>query len=143
MQFTPIGVIHSPYIDSGPRQSIPDAEGDFHIVIDPACEKGLFGLEKYSHIYILYWLHRQTEPLEWVITPHHNNANPIGLFASRTPLRPNPIGLALVKLRQIDGNTLHISGIDALDGTPVLDIKPYHPGLDSLPLHSHKTQGGS
>ncbi len=136
MQFIPIGVIHSPYIDSGPRQSIPDAEGDFHIVIDPAFEQGLFRLEKYAHIYVIYWLHHVSGPLEWIITPHHDNANPSGLFATRTPLRPNPIGLALVELRQIDGNLIHISGIDALNGTPVLDIKPYHPGLDSPPLQS-------
>lgn len=136
MQFHPIGVIHSPYIDSGPRQSCPDAKGDFHIVINPEYEKGLFRLEKWSHIYVIYWLHRVSEPLEWIITPHHNNANPSGLFATRTPLRPNPIGLALVELRHVEGNILHISGIDALDATPVLDIKPYHPGLDSLPLQT-------
>jgi tRNA (adenine37-N6)-methyltransferase len=143
MQFHPIGVIHSPYIDSGPRQSIPDAEGDFHIVIDPVNEKGLFRLESRSHIFVLYWLHRQTESLEWVITPHHNDANPVGLFASRTPLRPNPIGLALVQLIRVEENILYISGIDALDGTPVLDIKPYFPGLDSTPLKTFNTSGDS
>jgi len=138
MQFHPIGVIHSPYIESGPRQSIPDAEGNFCIVINSEYEKGLFQLDKYSHIYVIYWLHRVSEPLEWVITPHHNDAKPVGLFASRTPLRPNPIGLALVELRQVQDNILHISGIDALDGTPVLDIKPYHPGLDSLPFLTNR-----
>jgi tRNA (adenine37-N6)-methyltransferase len=143
MQFHPIGIIHSPYIDSGPRQSIPDAKGDFCIVIDPAYKKGLYRLDERTYIYVLYWLHRLTEPIEWIITPHHNNANPVGLFASRTPLRPNPIGLALVKLRSVEGNILHISGIDALDGTPVLDIKPYHPGLDSLPLQTDQPKGNS
>ncbi|MDX9864454.1 MAG: tRNA (N6-threonylcarbamoyladenosine(37)-N6)-methyltransferase TrmO [Anaerolineaceae bacterium] len=143
MQFHPIGFIHSPYIDSGPRQSIPDAEGDFHIVIDPAFEKGLFRLEERAHIYVLYWLNRITEPVKWIITPHHNDANPVGLFASRTPLRPNPIGLALVELRNVEANILHISGIDALDGTPVLDIKPYFPGLDSPPLTSFNPKGDS
>lgn len=137
MKFQPIGIIHSPYIDNGPRQSIPDAKGDFNIVIKTEYEKGLFQLEKYSHIYVIYWLNRVSEPIEWIITPHHNNANPVGLFASRTPLRPNPIGLALVELRQVQGNIINISGIDALDGTPVLDIKPYHPGLDSLPFQSN------
>lgn len=137
MQFQPIGVIHTPYTDNGPRQSYPNAEGNFCIMIYPEFEKGLFRLEKHSHIYVIYWLHRVSEPLEWVITPHHDNANPSGLFATRTPLRPNPIGLALVELRQIEGNTLYISGIDALNDTPVLDIKPYYPGLDSLPLQSY------
>ena len=143
MQFHPIGVIHSPYIDSGPRQSNPDAEGDFHIIIDREYEQGLFHLEKYGHIYVIYWLHRVSKPLKWIITPHHDDANPVGLFASRTPLRPNPIGLALVRLHSIEGNILHISGIDALDGTPVLDIKPYHPGLDSLPLQTDTPKGDS
>lgn len=141
MKFNSIGIIHSPYVESGPRQSYPNAEGDFRIVIDPVYEKGLFRLEDYTHIYVIYWLDRITGPLEWIITPHHNHNHQIGLFASRTPLRPNPIGLALVELREVEGNILHISGIDALDGTPVLDIKPYHEGLDSTPLQPYYPKG--
>lgn len=143
MQFHPIGIIHTPYTEHAPRQSITDAEGVFYISIDPANERGLFRLEKHSYIFVIYWLDRQTEPIDWVVTPHHGQATPVGLFASRTPLRPNPIGLSLVKLLGVDGNILHISGIDALDGTPVLDIKPYYPGLDSTPLKSFNPPGDS
>lgn len=131
MLFHPIGIIHTPYKEKAPRQPVPDDKGDFHIIIDPVYEPGLTNLDKHKHIFVLFWLDRQHHPLEMTVTPHHENAVPGGFFASRTPNRPNPIGLSLVQLISLENNILHISSIDALDGTPVLDIKPYFHSLDS------------
>lgn len=133
MQFHPIGIIHTPYIDQAPRQPVADEEGDFYIVIDPMYHAGLAKIEKHSHIYVIFWLDRLNEPVEMTVTPHHDQAAPVGLFASRSPKRPNPIGLSLVKLKSVEDNILYISGIDALNGTPVLDIKPHFPTLDAIP----------
>lgn len=132
MQFTPIGFIHTPYLDKAPRQPIPDEPGNFHIAMLPEWVEGLYQLDKHAYIYVLFWLDRQDEPIDMLVTPHHDQAQPVGFFASRTPKRPNPIGLSLVQLKKVEDNILFISGIDALDGTPVLDIKPYFQGLDSI-----------
>lgn len=139
---TPIGYIHTPYLDSAPRQPVPDEAGEFYITIRPAYEEGLDQLGKHKFIYILFWLDRQTEPVEMIVTPHHDLAHPVGLFASRTPRRPNPIGLSLVQLKRVEKNILYISGIDALNETPVLDIKPFFPGLDSVPPPIQSPQVG-
>ena len=132
MQIHPIGFIHSPYLEKAHRQPVPDDLGDFYITILPEWVDGLYQLGKHAYIYVLFWLDRQTEPIDRLVTPHYDQAQPVGFFASRTPKRPNPIGLSLVQLKRIENNILHISGIDALDGTPVLDIKPHFPGLDSI-----------
>jgi tRNA-Thr(GGU) m(6)t(6)A37 methyltransferase TsaA len=98
------------------------------IVIDPEWEPALAGLEDYSHLHVLFWLDRAERPSE---PPPPRPAEgretlpPVGLFATRTPRRPNPIGLAVVRLVRRDGNRLRVIGLDAWDGTPVLDLKGY------------------
>ena len=103
------------------------------IMIDSNLAEALDGLEEYSHIIVLYWMHHAASgemPLK--IHPRGDKERPIrGLFATRTPNRPNPIGKATVRLLQRQGNILRVEGLDALDGTPVLDIKPYISGYDS------------
>jgi len=105
------------------------------IVIDGSLTQALDGLEDFSHIIVLYWIHRLTSqevPLK--IHPRGRQELPLtGLFATRTPNRPNRIGKATVRLLQRRGNILKVKGLDALDGTPVIDIKPYLPGYDSAP----------
>ena len=128
--FTPIGVVHSPYSEPAgmPIQTVaaPGVAGT--VVLDPAYASGLNDIGGFSHLWLLVYLHRmQGYALE--VTPYMDD-KPHGLFATRSPRRPNPIGLSLVRLVRVEGATLHIEDIDLLDGTPVLDIKPYIPRLD-------------
>ena len=103
------------------------------IVIDSSLTEALDGLEEFSHIIVLYWMHQAASgkaPLK--VHPMRREELPlVGLFATRSPNRPNPIGKATVRLHQRQGNILRVEGLDALDGTPVIDIKPYIPGYDS------------
>ena len=104
------------------------------IEIDPQYEKGLMGLENFSHITVLYWFDRNDTPEQRRILqvhPRKNEANPLtGVFATHAPVRPNPIALTICKLLAIEGCRLHIESIDALDGSPVLDIKAYIPSRE-------------
>ena len=105
------------------------------IVVNNSLTEALDGLEEFSHIIILYWMHqvRTTGQLPLKVHPKANQELPIvGLFASRSPKRPNPVGKATVRLLQRQGNILKVKGLDAIDGTPVIDIKPYLPGYDSV-----------
>lgn len=103
------------------------------IIIDSHLTGALDGLEEFSHIIVLYWMHRLTSvevPLK--VRPRGKQDLPmVGLFASRSPVRPNPIGKSMARLLQRQGNILRVRGLDALNGTPVIDIKPYIPGYDS------------
>ena len=102
------------------------------IVIDSSLTEALDGIEEFSHIIVLFWIHRLTEkepPLKQ--RPMSQKDRPLrGLFALRTPNRPNPIGKTTVRLLERRGNILRVEGLDALDGSPVIDIKPYMPGYD-------------
>lgn len=106
------------------------------LIIDSSFEQCLDGLEEFSHLIVLYWMHR-VSPEERSITKVHprGNANsPLtGIFATRSPARPNPIGVITVRLLEHKGNILKVSGLDAIDGTPLIDIKPLLPGYDSAP----------
>ena len=130
--FQSIGTIHTPYFAfNTPHQPIPDAPGDFWITLNPDYADALKTLDTFNYIYVLYLLDKVTPPVELLTTSPWAPENEIGLFASRSPNRPNPIGLSIVKVREINGNEIVISGIDAYNGTPLLDIKPYIHFLDS------------
>ncbi len=103
------------------------------IEINPELTEALEGLEGFSHIIVLYWLHRAVFDKNTLKTYPMGNQNVSlqGLFAVRTPRRPNPIGLSTVRLLSRRGNILEVQGLDAIDGSIVLDIKPYIPGYDS------------
>jgi tRNA-Thr(GGU) m(6)t(6)A37 methyltransferase TsaA len=104
------------------------------IVVDTSLSEALDGLEGYSHIIVLYWLHRATDTGKMVLKVHPkgNKELPlVGLFASRSPYRPNPVGRKIVRLLKHQGSILWVEGLDAIDKTPVIDIKPYIPGYDS------------
>jgi len=85
--------------------------------------KGLDGIEDWSHIYVIFWMHRILDKEKMLV--HPGGRRNVGIFATRAPVRPNPIGLTLVELVKREENVLYVRGLDALDGTPVLDIKPY------------------
>ncbi len=98
---------------------------------------GLLGVEEYSHLIVLYWIHlrdndRNRRTLR-VTPPRHDGAPLTGVFACRSPSRPNPIGLSVVELESVDGCRLRVKGLDALEGSPIVDLKPYQPRADSVP----------
>jgi len=103
------------------------------IVVDESLTEALDGLEEFSHIMVLYWMHQVPAPgkLPLKVHPRGRQELPlVGLFATRSPRRPNPVGLATVRLIQRRGNILEVEGLDAIDGTPVIDIKPFLPDYD-------------
>ncbi len=128
--FQPVGVVRSPFTDTA---GIPKGRGAEHtaegvLELDSALEPGLTDIEGFSHLFVIWVFHRG-EPAELCgTTPLDQRAH--GVFASRSPRRPNPIGLTVVELVRREGHLLHVRGIDMLDGTPILDIKPY---LSSIP----------
>ena len=105
------------------------------IIIDPDLAEALDNLDEFSHIIILYWMHRIDHLRGFPIKVHpkgRRDKTPVGVFASRSPDRPNPIGKTTVRLIARQGNKLKVEGLDAINGTPVIDIKPYLPDYDSV-----------
>jgi tRNA-Thr(GGU) m(6)t(6)A37 methyltransferase TsaA len=98
----------------------------------PEYEPGLKDLDGFSHIYLIYAFHQAPEGYALTVTPFLDK-EPKGLFATRYPRRPNPLGLSVVRLVGRRGPVLHVEGIDVLDGTPLLDLKPYVPRFDAFP----------
>ena len=99
--------------------------------------QGLLGLEKHSHLIVLYWLHQRDNDehrkVLQVTPPRHPGAPLTGVFACRSPSRPNPVGLSVVRLIEVKKCRLTVEGLDAFQGSPVIDIKPYLPRSDSVP----------
>ncbi len=131
MDVTPIGIVHSPFQQALGTPVQPfcaeGAEGQIEL-FDPYVE-GLQDLDGFQRIWVLFWCHRASRPKLTVI-PYRDTVEH-GLFATRAPARPNPIGLSSVRLQAISGNLLRVGELDILDGTPVLDIKPYVSQYDS------------
>jgi len=121
----PIGIIHSPYkiSDDVPIQSKFGGDITAWIELKTKYIKGLKDLDQFSHAIILYFFH-QSKQEQLIGNPFLENKNH-GIFAIRSPHRPNHIGLSIVKIKQIKGDKLYFSEVDVLDGTPILDIKPY------------------
>lgn len=130
MEIRPIGVIRTPFEDAEGMPIQPSgAEGIRGTVeVLPEFEEGLKDLGGFSHVTLIYYFHRAKEH-RLVVTPFMDST-PRGVFATRAPTRPNPIGLSTVRLMAVRGNVLTIEGVDMLDGTPLLDIKPYVPEFD-------------
>ncbi len=127
-----VGVAHTPYESVAPRQPARQADGTFAIEIFDEFSAGLRGLDSFSHVYILSYLHRSRGWSLTVTPPWQRPADRrhVGLFASRSPNRPSPIGLTLTDLRGIEGNRLITGPLDLFNGTPVLDVKPHVASLD-------------
>ena len=133
MQYRPIGVARSPLSTPGapPFQStFSSAEGTIEVF--PDFQEGLASVEGFSHLILLSHLDR-AERHSLVERPLSDGVTPHGIFASRHFNRPNPIGLSYVALHEIRDGLLHVSGLDLLDGTPILDIKPYVTAFDTIP----------
>lgn len=128
--YRPIGVIRTPFtdLDGMPIQAVGASGVRGTIELDPALVAGLADLDGFSHLVLLYHLHRM-ERSALTVTPFLDTV-PHGIFATRSPARPNPIGLSTVRLVGIRGAILDIEEVDVLDGTPLLDIKPYVPAFD-------------
>jgi len=128
-----IGIIKTPYTDKAPYQATNDDEGDFRIILDPEYRDGLFELEKFNYIIIFFYLHKKEDGFTLKVTPPWAHGKQVGLFASRSPSRPNRIGISVVRIKKIINNEIHTYGLDIFDGTPLLDIKPYIKDIDSKP----------
>lgn len=125
LSMQPIGYVRSPFSET---QAIPKGLGAKHVEegileIQAEFEAGLADIEGFSHLYVI-WAFDRSEGCNLVVTPPTDD-RPHGVFATRAPRRPNPIGLTVVELLRHDGPRLHVRGIDMLEGTPILDIKPY------------------
>jgi len=147
--YRPIGTIHSPFqdVEGVPIQPTGAYNVRGFVEVLPELAEGLKDLDGFSHVILLYHFHR-VQQARLMVTPFLDS-QPHGVFATRAPVRPNPIGLSVVKLLGIDQNILHIENVDIVDGTPLLDIKPYVPEFDQHPadrvgwLEQTKAQVGS
>lgn len=128
----PIGEIRTPYRAHAPYQPQPDDAGLFQLHLAPEFAPALRGIERFTYIYVLFYAHHAGAP-EITVRPPWAPETVQGLFATRSPARPNPIGLSIVRLLGVEGAVLTTSGLDAFDGSPILDIKPYLDGLDAKP----------
>ncbi len=129
--YTPIGVVHSPFttLEGMPLQTVAAQGIPGTVDLEPAFRKGVQDLEAFSHLILLTHLHRMTGyALE--VTPYLDD-QPHGIFATRSPRRPNPLGLSVVRLIATEEGRLLIEDVDLLDGTPLLDLKPYVPAFDA------------
>src|SRR5271155_2599123 len=127
-----IGRIHTPWKR---REDCPkngrESDAACTIELDPRWVGGLKGLETVSHVLVLYWMDQARRDL--VLQSPHHYAERRGTFALRSPVRPNPIAVSVARVVRIEGNELSVIGLDCLDGTPLLDLKPYFASTDSVP----------
>ena len=130
--YRPIGVLRSEHTVAGetPIQPVYAKGCQGRAEVLPEFAEGLTDLEGFSHVYIIYHSH-QAQPAKMKVKPFMQDAEH-GVFATRAPCRPNPIGISIVELVRREGNVLYIDGVDVLDGTPLLDIKPYTAKFDRI-----------
>lgn len=117
IEMTPIGLVKR----SSPRENEKDRNLVSKIVFRKKFARGLASIENWSHVYVIFWMHKVSNKEKVLIHPREK----VGIFATRAPIRPNPVGLTLVEVVKREKNVLWVRGLDALNGTPVLDIKPY------------------
>lgn len=139
LTLTPIGVVHSPHSERrhAPRQATlePDTRGTIELFPERGFENALNDIDTWTHLWVVFWFHLNTGWRPMVRPPRGSRRR--GVFSTRSPHRPNPIGLSAVTLERRQGLVLHVKELDLLDGTPVLDIKPYVPYSDCLPNAKH------
>jgi tRNA-Thr(GGU) m(6)t(6)A37 methyltransferase TsaA len=130
--FRPIGIVRNE-VKEPKRGGWEEVASE--VVIEEGLEECLEGLEEFSHILVVFWMHKVPAMRQPVCKIHPQGRADlplVGLFATRSPYRPNPVGVSAPRLVERKGNVLRVVGLDAIDGTPVLDIKPYLPHLDAL-----------
>jgi tRNA (adenine37-N6)-methyltransferase len=132
MKLKPIGIIHTPFKikEECPIQAVYSNDTKAQIEIYKEYAEGLKDIEGFSHIYLIYLFDRAGEIK--LVRPTFLDDNPHGIYASRHPCRPNSIGMSIVQLEKREVDILEVKGIDVLDGTPLLDIKPYIPRFDCI-----------
>ena len=139
LSVTPIGVIRTPFADraSAPRQpaAARGVRGTLELHPDGRFEHALQDLNSFRHIWVLFWFHLNDAWHSKVLPPRSEKKR--GVFATRSPYRPNPLGMSALRLERIEGLTLHVLDVDMIDGTPVLDIKPYLPYVDAIADADH------
>lgn len=130
----PIGAVRSPFSETAQIPKGPGAKHEAEGVLElaPEYEAGLTDIDGFSHLYVIWHFHR-VEGFDLVARPPTDN-RPHGVFATRSPRRPNPIGLTVVELLSRDGPRLRVRGVDMLDGTPILDLKPYQSSVPEASL---------
>jgi tRNA-Thr(GGU) m(6)t(6)A37 methyltransferase TsaA len=133
LSFVPIGIIHSPYTDMIGMPIQPTGARGIRGTVEISGEyaEGLTDIEGFSHLFLIYAFHRCVS-YQLTVRPFLDTT-PRGVFATRAPRRPNAIGLSIVRLIEVKGTTLLIEDVDILDGTPLLDLKPYVPLFDAYP----------
>ena len=131
MEFRPIGIIHSPFAELEGMPIQPAGAGGVKGTVEvfEEFQAGLKDLDGFSHVVLLYHFHR-SQGFKLHVVPFMD-CKPRGVFATRAPKRPNPIGLSILRLLKIENGMIYIENVDILDGTPLLDIKPYVPEFDS------------
>jgi tRNA-Thr(GGU) m(6)t(6)A37 methyltransferase TsaA len=132
--FTPVGFVRTPYADTAqvPKGCGAQHEAEGVIEVEPALEAGLADIEGFSHLFVIWVFDRSPGVELFGVAP--TDDRPHGVFATRSPKRPNPIGLTVVELLGREGRRLRVRGVDMLDGTPVLDLKPYLSNVDPQKL---------
>ncbi len=130
INYQPIGIITTPFksLNDMPIQPSGASNARGELVVNAEYIDGLTDLEEFSHVYLIYHFHKVKE-YQLIVTPFLDK-KPHGVFATRAPKRPNPIGLSIVQLISIEENILFLNNVDLLDGTPIIDIKPYVPAFD-------------
>lgn len=132
MELRPIGVVRSP-VHEGADEGWGDVVSEIHVEPSLAC--GLDEIEQFSHVLVLFWMHEATfdTTRDLVRRPRGRDDMPeAGIFAQRAKHRPNPVGVTAVRVVRREGAVLRVRGLDAIDGTPVLDVKPYVPAFDRV-----------
>lgn len=134
LTLTPVGVVHSPWLDkrSAPRQPAEarDVCGRIELYTQAALQDALADLDAFSHVWVLFWFHLNSSWRAKVQPPRSEKKR--GVFATRSPYRPNPIGMSVLRLDRIEGRVLHVRDLDIVDQTPVLDLKPYVAYTDAV-----------
>lgn len=125
----PIGTIRTPYVDMAPFRPDESIEGEFFLEVDMKYRSALKNLDDFSHIVVIFYFDR-TKKVHLTAHPPSFPGMEVGLYASRSPFRPNHIGMDIVRLFRIEENRIYTSHLDILDHTPLLDIKPYVPEID-------------
>lgn len=133
IKLTPIGILHTPFhnLSKMPIQPNGKESAGGHAEIFDEYLEGLQGLEEFSHVILIYYFHQQAKTMLRA-TPFLKDEE-MGIFATRAPARPNKIGLSVVQMEKIEGNRILLHNLDMLNGTPLLDIKPYVPKFDCIP----------
>lgn len=126
-----IGFLKTPYEEEAPYQPVQDNTKEFIIELNPVYSESLKGLASFNYCYVIYYLHKALRTQNPTLKPNWAEGYEVGVFASRSPERPNPIGISVVKILSIQNNLIYIDSIDAFNHTPVLDIKPYIDELDA------------